>query len=75
VPWTLNGSATVHLPALLAQAFGVSTSEARRALTQGAVRLDGEPLARDILDVPAEELDDRVLQLGKRRFARVNIVE
>ncbi len=74
VRWTLNGSGTVHLPALLAQAFSVSTSEARRALGQGAVRIDGEPVAGDVLDVPAGELDGRVLQLGKRRFARVEIV-
>jgi tyrosyl-tRNA synthetase len=74
VPWRLNGSATVHLPALLAQAFSVSTSEARRGLAQGAVRVDGEPMPGDVLDVPADELDGRVLQLGKRRFARVEIV-
>ncbi|HEX3977653.1 MAG TPA: tyrosine--tRNA ligase [Solirubrobacteraceae bacterium] len=75
VRWTVNGSATVHLPALLAHAFSVSTSEARRGLSQGAVRLDGKPVAGDVLDVPAEEMDGRVLQLGKRRFARVEIVE
>lgn len=75
VPWRLNGSATVHLPALLAQAFGVSTSEARRGLAQGGVRLDGQPMPGDVLDVPADELDGRVLQMGKRRFARVKIVE
>jgi tyrosyl-tRNA synthetase len=74
VRWSMNGSATVHLPALLAQAFSVSTSEARRGLSQGAVRVDGEPMAGDVLDVPAEALDGRVLQLGKRRFARVKIV-
>jgi tyrosyl-tRNA synthetase len=66
-----RGAEAVHLPALLAQAFGVSTSEARRSLAQGAVRLDGEPVASGALDLPAAELDGRVLQLGKRRFARV----
>ncbi|HEY1568320.1 MAG TPA: tyrosine--tRNA ligase [Solirubrobacteraceae bacterium] len=75
VRWTINGSGTVHLPALLAQAFSVSTSEARRGLQQGAVRLDGAPMAGDVLDVPAGDLHGRVLQLGKRRFARVEIVE
>ena len=35
---------TVHLPALLAGQFGVSSSEARRAIAQGGVRLDGEQL-------------------------------
>jgi tyrosyl-tRNA synthetase len=75
VRWSVNGSATVHLPALLAQAFSVSTSEARRALSQGAVRVDGKPVAGDVLDVAAGDLHGRVLQLGKRRFARVDIVE
>jgi tyrosyl-tRNA synthetase len=63
----------VHLPALLAHAFGVSTSEARRSLAQGAVRLDGTPMAGEPLDRAAEELDGRILQLGKRRFARLRI--
>jgi tyrosyl-tRNA synthetase len=48
--------ASVHLPALLQQAFGVSTSEARRALAQGGVRLDGEPVANGSLDVPVGEV-------------------
>ena len=38
-----NGDA-VHLPALLADAFGVSRSEARRLLAQAGVKLDGEAL-------------------------------
>jgi tyrosyl-tRNA synthetase len=61
----------VHLPALLAEAFGISTSEARRNLAQGAVRVDGQVLPADSLDVGPDQLADRVLQLGKRRFARV----
>jgi tyrosyl-tRNA synthetase len=65
---------TVHLPALIAQAFGVSNSEARRSLSQGGVRIDGEPLDADALDVPGDLVDGRVLQLGRRRFARVRLV-
>ncbi len=64
----------VHMPALLAQAFGISTSEARRNLAQGGVRLDGEPVEDGLLDVPAARVDGAVLQLGKRRFARVRLV-
>jgi tyrosyl-tRNA synthetase len=63
----------VHLPALLADAFGISTSEARRTLAQGGVKLDGEVVGRDGLDLPASAVDGRVLQLGKRRFARVQV--
>ena len=64
---------SVHLPALLQQAFGISTSEARRALGQGGVKLDGEPVANGSLDVPVEDVAGKVLQLGKRRFARVRV--
>jgi tyrosyl-tRNA synthetase len=61
----------VHLPALLAEAFGVSRSEGRRAITQGGVRVNGETWPAERLDVDAAELHDAVLQLGKRRFARL----
>ena len=61
----------VHLPLLMAESFGISASEARRLLKQGGVKLDGEPLAPDTLDLRAEELDGRVLQVGKRRFRRL----
>jgi tyrosyl-tRNA synthetase len=61
----------VHLPALIAGAFEISTSEARRLLTQGAVRLDGEALDAGRLDLPAGELSGKVLQVGKRRFLRL----
>lgn len=74
VEWRSCGAAEIHLPALLAEAFGVSTSEARRSLRQGGVRLDGEPIDAGALDVPRAAVDGRVLQLGKRRFARIRAV-
>jgi tyrosyl-tRNA synthetase len=58
----------LHLPALLADAFGLSTSEARRLISQGGVRVDGQ--AVEELDVPRATLSDAVVQAGKRRFAR-----
>jgi tyrosyl-tRNA synthetase len=61
----------VHLPALIAGAFEMSTSEARRLLAQGAVKLDGEALDAERLDLPAGELSGKVLQVGKRRFLRL----
>jgi tyrosyl-tRNA synthetase len=59
----------IHLPALLADAFALSTSDARRLIAQGGVRLDGEPVTE--LDLPRATLRDAVLQAGKRRFARL----
>jgi tyrosyl-tRNA synthetase len=61
----------VHLPALIAELFGGSRSDARRALAQGGVRLDGEPLPAQAVDVPADDLAGRVLQVGKRQFRRL----
>jgi tyrosyl-tRNA synthetase len=61
----------VHLPALMAEAFGLSRSEARRLLTQGGVKLDGAELDGDRLDLPAEQLDGAVLQVGRRRFKKL----
>jgi tyrosyl-tRNA synthetase len=67
-----GGDGEVHLPRLLAGAFGVSSSEGRRQLAQGGVKLDGEAVSGNTLDVPAEALAGRVLQLGKRRFAKLS---
>jgi tyrosyl-tRNA synthetase len=59
----------MHLPALLQQHLGVaSTSEARRLIEQGAVRIDGEAVRE--LDVPRSRLVDAVVQAGRRRFCR-----
>jgi tyrosyl-tRNA synthetase len=66
-----DGGEPVHLPALLAEAFGVSRSEARRLLAQAGVKLDGEALDDSSLELPPERLDGAVIQLGKRRFKRL----
>jgi tyrosyl-tRNA synthetase len=65
-----NGS-PVHLPALIAEAFGVSRSQARRLIDEGAVSLDQTPLGAGDYDQPPERLDGSVLQVGKRRFRRL----
>ena len=66
----VNGG-DVHLPALIAGVFGLSSSEARRLIAQGGVKLDGEGVSPDRLDLSAGELGGRVLQVGKRRFVRL----
>jgi tyrosyl-tRNA synthetase len=66
-----DDGSSIHLPLLLAGAFELSSSEARRLLKQGGVKLDGEPLAAEALDVAPDALDGGVLQVGKRRFRRL----
>jgi tyrosyl-tRNA synthetase len=59
---------TILLPKLIGSGFELSSSEARRLIKQGGVKLDGETVAPDILELPREALDGKVLQVGKRRF-------
>jgi tyrosyl-tRNA synthetase len=60
----------VHLPQLLVSSFGVaSTSEARRLIDQGGVRIDGTVVSD--LDLPRDRLIGALVQVGKRRFARL----
>jgi tyrosyl-tRNA synthetase len=66
-----DGDGLVHLPRLIAGAFGVSSSEGRRLVQQGGVKLDGEQLPAEPLDLEVASLDGRVLQVGKRRFCRL----
>jgi tyrosyl-tRNA synthetase len=59
----------VHLPALLVEHLGVaSTSEARRLIAQGGVRLEGAVVTE--LDLPRASLEGSLLQAGKRQFVR-----
>jgi tyrosyl-tRNA synthetase len=67
--YRLPGRDPVHLPALLAELFAMSTSEARRLISQGGVKVDGAVVAE--LDRPRASLENAVLQAGKRRFARL----
>jgi len=67
-----NGE-TLHLPQVIVELFGGSRSEARRKLQQGGVKLDGETVPAEPLDVAPDALDGRVMQLGKRQFRRIRI--
>jgi tyrosyl-tRNA synthetase len=59
----------IHLPSLLVEQLGVgSTSEARRLISQGGVKVEGEPVTD--LDVPRAKLAGALVQAGKRRFVR-----
>ncbi|TLM70908.1 MAG: tyrosine--tRNA ligase [Actinobacteria bacterium] len=61
----------VYLPGLLAEIGLVSSaSEGRRQIDAGAVKADGEPFAADVYEVARASVEGRVIQVGKRRFAR-----
>ncbi|MGH2938184.1 MAG: tyrosine--tRNA ligase [Solirubrobacterales bacterium] len=70
--YVTEGDGEVHLPRLIAGAFGMSTSEGRRLLAGGGVKIDGDPISAITLDVAAAALAGRVIQVGKRRFAKLS---
>jgi tyrosyl-tRNA synthetase len=73
--------AEIHLPAsgtsaqlvrlLVDAGLAPSNSEARRLLQQGGVRLDGEVVTDPFATVAAATSRSYLVQVGKRRFARV----
>ena len=67
--FALGQDQKIQVPGLIRDAMGLSGSEARRLLAQGAVKLDGELV--EAQELPREALVGRVLQVGKRRFVRL----
>jgi tyrosyl-tRNA synthetase len=70
---TLAADGEVHLPALLAEQFGLSRSEARRLISQGGVKIDGEAVGAEEFDLAPERLDGKIVQVGKRRHKRFRL--
>jgi len=67
--FSLSEDDPVQVPGLIRDAMGLSGSEARRMLGQGAVKVDGE--VWEAQEAPRAALLRRVLQVGKRRFVRL----
>ncbi|WP_026354973.1 tyrosine--tRNA ligase [Massilia niastensis] len=71
VPEVSLSGAPLGLPQLLRQAgLCASSSEAMRMVDQGGVRIDGEVISDKALQLGAGSF---VLQVGKRKFARVTL--
>ncbi len=61
----------VHLPAVIAEEFGLSRAHARRLIDQGAASLGEDALRAGEYDVARERAHGQVLRVGKRRFRRL----
>ena len=65
--YDLNITGQVHLPKILTeQSITSSNSEARRLITAGSFKIDGEKYTD--LDIDFVEISGKTLQLGKRNF-------
>jgi tyrosyl-tRNA synthetase len=72
VPEVALTESAVGIIALITLAgFAQTNGEARRFIRGGAVRLGGEQITDEKLYLPAESLTGKVLQVGKRRYARL----
>lgn len=68
----LNDAGMVFMPALLVNlGWASSSGEARRLIKGAAVKIDGKTLDTSVLEVDLSELQDVVLQAGKRKFIRI----
>lgn len=66
----LPGEDPVSLPGLIRLAgLAGSGGEARRLIDQGAVKIEGEVIST--IEVPKAALVGKIIQVGKRRFARL----
>jgi tyrosyl-tRNA synthetase len=53
--------------------FASTNGEARRFIKGGAVRVGGRVVRDERLSISRKELEGQVLQVGKRRYARLNV--
>lgn len=69
---TPNEEGKVYVAKILADAgLCQSAGEARRMIDQGGVKVNGEALAAKEYNVAPEKLEGAVLQVGKRKFAKL----
>ncbi len=68
---TAQGNEIALVQVLKEAALTKSTSEAMRMIQQGAVKIDGERVSA--MDHQLKKGDDIVLQVGKRRFAKIKV--
>jgi tyrosyl-tRNA synthetase len=63
------------LPRVLVSAgLATSNAEARRAVAQGGVRVDGVPVSDPDAELDPEDLVGKVVQVGRRRFVRISSI-
>ncbi len=72
VEFKLNDEGLVYLPALMNELGLISSaSEGRRLIDNGGIKIEREALPAKSYNLEPQKLDGAVLQVGKRKFARL----
>ena len=72
VEFKLNDDGLVYLPALMNELGLISSaSEGRRLIDNGGIKIEREALPAKSYNLEPQKLDGAVLQVGKRKFARL----
>lgn len=61
------------VPIIVKAGFAKTNSEARRLIQGGAVRINGKVVTDENVKLSDEELEGAILQVGKRRYARLKV--
>lgn len=61
----------IHLPALISASFNTTNSAARRLIEQRGVKIDGKLVPLKKLDFQKEDLINKIIQVGPRRFRKI----
>ena len=70
---TAEGASLLLAKVLVDAGLAESNTAARRLMTQGAVKIDGEPVRDVHCEIAAGGGEPLLLQVGKRRFAKVSV--
>ena len=74
IPADAVDNENVYLPRVLVDVgMAKSGSEARRLIEGGGVKVNGEPISS--LQIPLDDLDEALVQVGKRRFVKLTTGE
>ncbi len=68
IPLRIFGEKTRIAQDLVATLASVSTSEARRLINQGAVKIDGNKISDPAVAISLG-IQEQIIQIGKRRFS------
>ena len=68
----VNDNGSIYIPKLLAEAkLASGTTDARRLIDVGGVKIDGTPIPAKTYEIPEDVLRNTTIKVGKRKFIKI----